>query len=162
MVLVILGALVGVAVLSAGIAGPSRGMKVEAERLQGVLTLLADQALLDNREYGLQISPHAYQVWFYDEAAGQWQVYQKEAYRLPASMQFQLELEGTRLQLAALSEAEQGADQPSEASIAPQILLLSSGELSAFRLRISLKADPKQSYQLHSDGFALPQLESGS
>jgi prepilin-type N-terminal cleavage/methylation domain-containing protein len=52
-VLVILCSLIGIAVLSVGIAGPGRELHNEAERLGGLIGVLAEEAVLDNREYGL-------------------------------------------------------------------------------------------------------------
>ena len=54
-VLVIIGCLVGLAVLSSGVAGPSRELNNEAERLAGLIGVLVDEAVLDNREYGLRL-----------------------------------------------------------------------------------------------------------
>ena len=61
-VLVILGSLIGIAVLSVGIAGPGRELHNEAERLAGLIGVLAEDAVLDNQEYGLLLSREAYQV----------------------------------------------------------------------------------------------------
>ena len=49
-VLVILGSLIGIVVLSVGIAGPSRELHNEAERLAGLIGVLAEEAVLENIE----------------------------------------------------------------------------------------------------------------
>ena len=51
-VMVIISVLIGLAVLSTGFASTSRELDSEAERLAGLIGVLTDEAVLDNREYG--------------------------------------------------------------------------------------------------------------
>src|SRR3990167_10840638 len=73
-VIVILGSLIGLAVLSTGIAGPARELRNEAERLAGLIAVLAEEAVLDNREYGLLLQAEGYRVLRYDTLAARWQI----------------------------------------------------------------------------------------
>ena len=83
-VLVIIGCLVGLAVFSTGIAGPSRELNNEAERLAGLIGVLVDEAVLDNREYGLRLENDRYQVLRFDEAKARWEPVGKQPHVLPA------------------------------------------------------------------------------
>ncbi|MEX6502074.1 type II secretion system minor pseudopilin GspH [Pseudomonas zhanjiangensis] len=152
-VLVILGCLVGLAVLGGGFAGPARELRGEAERLCGLIGVLAEEAVLDNREYGLQLSPDGYRVLGYDSRSGRWHAVDDKPHRLPAWAELSFELEGQPLRLAG------GADEP---DLAPQLLILSSGELSPFRLRLGERRRDGLRLQLSSDGFGLPRVESDS
>ena len=71
-VLVILGSLIGLAVLSVGIAGPGRELHNEAERLAGLIGVLAEEAVLDNQEYGLLLARESYHALRYDPIKQTW------------------------------------------------------------------------------------------
>ena len=68
-VMVVIACMAGLAVVSAGVAGPARELTHEADRLAGLIGVLADEAVLDNREYGLRVERDRYQVFYYDEAS---------------------------------------------------------------------------------------------
>jgi len=154
-VLVILGSLIGVAVLSVGIAGPGRELHNEAERLAGLIGVLAEEAVLDNQEYGLLLSREAYQVLRYDSTKQAWQALSNKPHQLPAWAQLSVELEGAALELPAAE-----GEEPSKTTLVPQLLLLSSGEISPFRLLLGERRADGLRLQLVSDGFQLPKVES--
>jgi general secretion pathway protein H len=153
-VLVILGSLIGIAVLSVGIAGPGRELHNEAERLAGLIGVLAEEAVLDNQEYGLLLSREAYQVLRYDPLKQEWQALAGKPHRLPAWAELSVELEGAALELP-LPEGEERA----KGALLPQLLLLSSGEISPFRLGLAERRADGLRLQLASDGFRLPRVE---
>lgn len=155
-VLVILGTLVSLAVLSVG-NGAGRALRDEGDRLATVMALLLEEATLDNREYGLQLRSDGYRVLVYDDLNSRWQRHPETAdYQLPARLQLSLALDGAPLQLAAVPRVD-GDEQPAAKGEAPpQLLLLSSGELSPFRLQLSERGQGGAAYELHSDGFSLP------
>lgn len=154
-VLVILGSLIGLAVLGSGIAGPARELRGEAERLAGLIGVLAEEAVLDNREYGLRLSGETYQVLRYDPRSGRWQALADKPHRLPAWAELSLELEGEPLQLPTPEGEEDGAKDS-----LPQLLILSSGELSPFRLHLRERRKDGLRLLLSSDGFRLPRVEA--
>lgn len=71
-VLVIIGCLVSVAVLANGNASSGRELRDEAERLAATIAILADEAVLDGREYGLLVTAESYRVLAYDNASCTW------------------------------------------------------------------------------------------
>ncbi len=155
-VLVILGTLVSLALLSVGNGG-GRVLRDEGERLATVMALLLEEATLDNREYGLQLRSDGYRVLVYDDLNNRWQRHPNMAdYRLPERLQLSLELDGAPLQLAAVAVVDDQARPATGVEAAPQLLLLSSGELSPFRLQLSERGKGAGAYELHSDGFNLP------
>ncbi|MGG2397271.1 type II secretion system minor pseudopilin GspH [Pseudomonas sp. SH1-B] len=151
-VLVILGSLIGLAVFSTGLAGPARELRSEAERLSGLIGVLLDEAVLDNREYGLSFTREGYRVLRYDPLRGEWQTVDRQAHRLPQWAELTLEVEGQAENEVAALPSEGGES-------APQLLILSSGELTPFRLRLSERRRDGLRLQLSSDGFALPRVE---
>lgn len=154
-VLVILGSLLGLAVFSLGIAGPERELRNEAERLAGLIGVLAEEAVLDNQEYGLLLSRDAYQVLRYDALTQSWLALAEQPHRLPGWAELSLELDGAALALP-LPEGQ----TPGEGALTPQLLLLSSGEISPFRLRLAERRADGLRLRLVSDGFQLPAVES--
>jgi general secretion pathway protein H len=165
-VLVIIGALVGLAVLSTGIAGPSRELRNEAERLAGLIGVLVEEAVLDNSEYGLRLEPDRYQVLRFDEQKALWSPVGKAPHKLPAWARLAFELEGDALRLAGSRTAPQDQQDPADADeesaepLVPQLLILSSGELSPFRLELQDTHPNGVRLQLSSDGFRLPRVEA--
>lgn len=151
-VLVILGSLIGLAVFSTGIAGPARELRSEAERLGGLIGVLVDEAVLDNREYGLSFTRDGYRVLRYDPQRGEWQALDRQTHRLPEWAEVTLEVEGEVEGEALTLGGEASAD-------APQLLILSSGEMTPFRLRLAERRRDGLRLQLSSDGFGLPRVE---
>ncbi|VFT11080.1 general secretion pathway protein H [Pseudomonas aeruginosa] len=99
-VMVIISVLIGLAVLSTGFASTSRELDSEAERLAGLIGVLTDEAVLDNREYGLRLERDAYQVLRYDEAKARWLPVARDSHRLPEWAELTFELDGQPLVLA--------------------------------------------------------------
>lgn len=160
-VLVLIGSLASLAMLAGGIASPARELTIEAERLAGLIGVLADEAVLDNREYGLRIETGTYQALGYDERSGRWTpLSDKPPHRLPEWAQLELELEGQALTLApANAGGKRSPGKPAIPNAIPQVLLLSNGELSPFRLELSERRAGGARLQLASDGFRLPRVE---
>ncbi|MCF7200851.1 type II secretion system minor pseudopilin GspH [Pseudomonas oligotrophica] len=169
-VLVLLGILVGLAVLASGSSSSSRELQEEARRLAALIGVLSDEAVLDSREYGLLIGEHGYRVLRYDEGDGRW--YEAERVRgrqLPDWMRLELELDGEPLRLVApaggeddragLSREDEPARRRRGPRLEPQLLVLSSGELSPFTLRLAERRTGGNAWRLASDGLRLPQAE---
>lgn len=157
-VLVILGSLVGLAVLSTGIASNARQLRGEAERLASLMAVLVDEAVLDNREYGLQFVANRYQVLQFDEASASWHLLPNSEHRLPVWASVNVWLEGAPLRLGGEQASDEEAADDS-LSLQPQVLLLSNGELSPFRLQLAETGNKALRFELSSDGFALPKVE---
>ena len=168
-VIVILGGLVGLAVLSIGSTHSSRDIRDEAQRLAALISVLADEAVLDSREYGLLIDDEGYRVLHYEEASGRWlEADRREAHQVPEWMRLQLELDGTPLRLVApvrerddpagLSDRRERAQRDTP-RLEPQLLILSSGELSPFSLTLVDRGPEVVAWRISSDGFRMPVAE---
>lgn len=172
-VIVLLGILVSLAVLTTGSSSTSRELRDEARRIAALIGVLSDEAVLDSREYGLLVNHEGYRVLRYDEADARWrEVERRKVHRLPEWMRLELELDGTPLELVApvkqtddragLSDAdsrERKSERKSGPRLEPQLLILSSGELSPFSLRLSERKAAGSTWLIASDGLRLPQAE---
>ncbi|MCJ0975210.1 type II secretion system minor pseudopilin GspH [Pseudomonas sp. PS1] len=166
-VIVILGSLVGLAVLSTGSSSSSRDIRDEAQRLANLIGLLADEAVLDSREYGLLVNRESYRVLRYDEARQRWlDAGDTQAHQPPEFIRMQLELDGTPLELVAPTQREDdraGLSQEGDRErrraprLEPQLLILSSGEMSPFTLTLSDQRPGGSQWVVASDGFRMPQ-----
>lgn len=165
-VIVILGSLVGLAVLSMGSASSSREVRDEAQRLATLIGLMVDEAVLDSREYGLLISKDGYRVMHYDEADARWRdAGDGKAHQAPEWMQLELELDGSPLKLVAPVKREddpiglsddEDRERRRAPRVQPQLLILSSGELSPFTLTFSDNRPGGTGWVVSSDGFSMP------
>ncbi|WP_437881252.1 type II secretion system minor pseudopilin GspH [Pseudomonas sp. LRF_L74] len=170
-VLVILGVLVGVAVLGSGIAdSPARKLDDEAERLGDLLRVLLDEAVLDNREYGVRFDRQTYQVLRYDAPRSRWRTLDDKVHVLPDWVEVRIELDEQAVTLPVDSDKQRaddskqpGKDRDTDSRVvtsAPQLLILSSGEYTPFRLRLASRERGGPALVLSSDGFSDPLIEA--
>jgi general secretion pathway protein H len=120
-VLVLLGIITGFAVISLHVADPEQRLAREAHRLQAVLKLAAEQAVMQSRTLGLNVGDDGYV--FLQRDHGGWRPLHDPALRarhVPTDI---------RLHLSAAPRHERE-------SAAPQVLLLASGELTPFALHV--------------------------
>ncbi len=149
-VVVIVGVLAGAVGLASGARGGAYALREEAERLARVVRLVADEAVLDNREYGLVIDAGGYQVRRHDAHSGRWQpVPDWQPHRLPDGMQLSLAVEGSELGLSAQAL---GRERP------PQLLLSSAAQWTPFSARLHGRRDGGPVYHVQSDGLNDPQV----
>jgi len=114
-VIALMGIVLGTAGLVAG-NSPARQARQEAVHVMQLIQQLREQAVMDGREYGVRIQSTEYQVLRLEPQG--WRPV-GAVRRLADGLQMQLEQEGQRLNLDGS---------------APQLLMLSSDEISAFVL----------------------------
>lgn len=152
-VVVIIGIVSSVVLLSLGVLGDDRDLRQEVRRMASLLDLAADEAVLQGRDFGIEILQGAYRFVEYDPFLGQWhEVLGDDLLRqrdLPEDMRFELFIEDRRVLLNETA-AELAVDDDEEKSkgsstaYAPHGLLLSSGEVSPFSLAVRRDADRRQ------------------
>ena len=132
MVLLITGIIFGLVLLAVD-DGRLRLLERETSRLQALLELALQEAVLTSSDRGLYLHRQGYAFLRYQDE--QWHLLSLDAQlrprQLPPELSLTLEVEGVPIALngGAFDEA---------AEVAPQIYLLSSGEFSAFTLRLQL------------------------
>ena len=129
-VVTIVGVFVGAAVLSIGITGDDRAIEREAFRLTTLLDLVREEALMQNRDYGLLFSESGYRFYLYDHLQLAWLEPEADellsTYGLAGELSLTLSIEDRELDLASSIDTE-GVDAPQ-----PQVLILSTGEVTPF------------------------------
>lgn len=184
-VLVILALFSSMVVLSIGDSF-QRKLLAEAERLQSIMIAASDQAIYSSSELGFYFSDNEYRVLRWDNFSRSWvqpPLQQFLPYTLPEGMKVRLIVDG--FLVPGIEDGEvldidfRNDDENSDISVnlgedndleeegkatdlTPQVLLLSSAEISVFDA--TLYADESVgnsvSYKVHSDGFSLPRVRS--
>jgi general secretion pathway protein H len=123
-VVVIIGVLINYVTISFGRSSPQDQLNTEARRLSSLIPLASEEALLRSALIGVDISEDGYAFLRLDE--GQWQPMDDTLFRprqLPQGMAFSI-----------ASTQQVGEDE--EENI-PEIILLNSGEMTPFELKLS-------------------------
>lgn len=145
-VMVVIGLLAGLVSLAQSDSGGQQALR-EAERLRSLIGLLREDALLSHRDFGLRIDADGYSVQRLG-LDGAW--HPAPGYRpqhLPDTLRLHLERDDASPAPAA------GASRNG-----PQLLVLSSDEVSPFTLQLEYRQVPMLS--LSSDGLEEVRLES--
>lgn len=131
----IIGVLTGLVMLSVGDGGAGRQVEREARRLAAVLELASNAAVRNGTELGLRIDRNEYRfLRLQDE---KWQPIERARrglgeHRLPDGVRLRTRVEGL--------EAELGE---SDETVSPQILILSSGEMTPFEVDVQSTHSPR-------------------
>jgi len=157
-VVVIIGIVASIAILSLNLLGDDRDLQTEARRVISLLEVAQDEAMMQGREFGLEVMASAYRFVEYDPFTNQWvDLLGDDTFRmrqLPDGVEFDLLLEEHHVQLdanpAALEASKDAMDADLGESYTPHILIFSSGDLTPFELHIARLADD-QTVILESD-----------
>jgi general secretion pathway protein H len=153
-VIVIMAVVISVTVLSVSSTGRDSQLDEESRRIEGLVGLLHERALLEGRDFGLRIEPAAYEFVVYDPRRDRWMMLDQEReFRhrdLPRGITFQLQLDSQTVVIKAIDRNLSGGDQPN-----PQVAIAASGEGTPFRL--TLQRDATQA-KASVDGDALGKI----
>ena len=129
---------------------PEELLQTEAQRLDRLLQLALEEAILRGVEYGLEFKPDSYRFLVYADYT--WQSLEADKLlrerQLPENMEFELEIEQIDV---LIEEAENTDDDEEEEKVRPQVFLLSSGEIT-----------PEFSVRLVIPGVATSYIVSGN
>lgn len=134
-VVAIIGLLAGAVTLSWRALGNDQEMDQETGRLRGVIDLLHEEALMQTRDYGLMFTETGYRFYVFDYQTLKWLEPQGddllEPHALRPRLSMVLLLDGREVPLERDFES-QDIKNPE-----PQVMLLSSGEVTPFRIEMS-------------------------
>ena len=137
MVVVIMAVIISLAVLSIGVTGRDTGLDEETRRIQGLMSLLHERALLEGRDFGMRLEPAAYEFVVYDPYKDRWQsMPQDREFRhreLQKGLSFQLQLDSQVVVLKPVDKTFSSAQTPQ----APQLAIAASGEGTPFKLTLT-------------------------
>jgi general secretion pathway protein H len=131
-VVVIIAIIASVAVLSVNALGRDTQIGDETRRLNGLIGMVREQAEMEGRDYGLRLEEGKYDFLLFDVRRNDWLTISEDKLlrprELPAGLRLRLWLEGREIVLRP--PADRKKPRP------PQITLLSSGDITAFDLKI--------------------------
>lgn len=147
-VVLIMAIISGMLLMSLGILGDDRAMQQQARRMSSLIELATDEAIMQGRDFGLEFMQHGYRFVEHDPALDRWhEVVGDELLRprpLEEGMEFELFLEDRPVSLAeeaADTDVEEDSGDRERNGYLPHVLILSSGEVTPFRLRLVRWAD---------------------
>ena len=176
-VLVIISMFSGMIVLSIG-DNFSRELRGEAERFQRLVVAATDEAIYTSSQLGVVIDKNSYSLVRLDTVSQSWQPFNTQAFRmhsLPESMKMTWSVDGftrpgTEDAPQDLSFGDDAVDannnddesDGSGLNLTPQLLMLSSGEVSFFSVEFSAADNiaNNQIVEVLSDGFSAPSIQS--
>jgi general secretion pathway protein H len=135
-VVTIIGIFAGAAVLSLGVLGRDRDSEREALRLKSLLDLVHEEAVMQSRDFGVLFGEDGYRFYTYDYTQAKWVEPVGDAlfapHDLKTPLSLTLEVEDRKLVLdTPKNEGEDAEKEP-----APQVVILSSGEMTPFEAEI--------------------------
>jgi general secretion pathway protein H len=135
-VVVIMAIVISFAILSVGTTGRDAQLDEESRRIEGLIGLLHERALLEGRDFGVRIEPAAYEFVVYDPRRDRWMMLAQESEfrrrNLPKGVSFQLELDS---QIVVIKPIDRNLASD-EAPPGPQVAIAASGEGTPFRLTL--------------------------
>ncbi len=158
-VVVIIGIIATIATLSVGVTSRDQGVDREIRRIQDLLALVSEQAVLQGREYGLTFYAHEYGFSAYDYGIGRWEPLLDDPVlaprKLPPDAVVDLYIDGRQVRVAPQRPQpgpEAQPDQPRSATRGstkrtgtantgkdeemPQVFIMSSGDVTPFEVRL--------------------------
>jgi general secretion pathway protein H len=157
-VVVIMAVVISLAVLSLGVTGRDAQLDEESRRIQGLIGLLHERALLEGRDFGMNIEPNAYEFLVYVPAHDRWEkMKQDQEFRhreLPKGLSFQLQLDSQTVVLKPVDK-----DLKTDQLPTPQIAIAASGEGTPFRLTLQ-RAETHAKASVAGDALGKVSLES--
>lgn len=142
-------------------------LQLEAQRLQALISMATDQAVISNQEYGLSIDDSEYQFLIYDQGndEAKWVPVDDQSMRQFQTRKFP-EGVSVRIQVAGLygnssdDELDNGTlspvqdeedDESKEKPLLPQILMLSSAEVTPFVIRLGYDDEDPAFFELRTE-----------
>lgn len=132
-VMLIITVVISLTVLTVSSTGRDSQLDEESRRIEGLLGLLHERALLEGRDFGLRIEPTAYEFVVYDTRRNLWLMLDQEREfrhrELPKGITFQLQLDSQTVVIKPIDKDLSNGAPPN-----PQIAIAASGEGTPFRL----------------------------
>lgn len=125
-VIVIVAILFTLSVFSIRGSSPEDLIQEEARRLDRLLQLALEEAVLKGEEYGLEFSTHSYRFLMLDEN-NNWQIIETDRLLRERTLPQEMEVELVIEQIDVVVDDNEDSD---EDKLKPQVFLLSSGEIT--------------------------------
>jgi general secretion pathway protein H len=151
-VVVIMAVVIALAVLSIGTTGRDSQLDEESRRIQGLIDILHERALLEGRDFGVRIESTGYEFAVYNADRDRWLTLNDEQEfrhrELPKGVRFQLQLDSVDIVLKPV-ERDALNDRPPPP---PQLAIAASGDGTPFKLTLTREATQARA-SVNGDAF---------
>lgn len=165
-VIVIVATVTSIVVLSVGLLGEDAEIDTERRRFAALIENAQDEAMMQGREFGIELMTSAYRFVEFDPLTREWMdVPGDDLYRLrelPEGLEFELYIDEKRVELS--NDPQELVDPDSQTSSAatrtyvPHLFVFASGEASVFEIRLRR---PQTQMELIMRGDILGEIEFG-
>jgi len=163
-VVIIVATISGIALMSMGLIGDDRELDTERKRLATLIEVAQDEALMQGREFGLELMTSTYRFVEFDPFSFQWsEILGDDLFRLrklPEGMEFELYVEDKRVLLENDPKEFKDPDETGMSltveTYTPHVFVFSSGESTAYEIRLRR---PTNKQQLVMRGNVLGEIE---
>lgn len=172
-VMVLLGLISSIALTTVGGGNQKRELNNEVNRLHAVLRMAAEESIYSNTEIGVVIEEDLYEFLTYDEEEGKWSPAEPHflrSYTLPEWISLDFEREGKERKLLG-SESSLDEDSEFQSTVleteptkTPDLMLLSSGEVTGFTISMQIEDDSSSRTEIKTNQqgeIILPAHEQG-
>ena len=164
-VVFIIATIISITMLSIGVIGEDEELDTERVRLASLIQMIQDEAMLQGREFGIEIMTSSYRFVEFDPLTRQWaEVPGDDLYRLrylPEGLEFELYIDGKRIELQNDPVRLEDPEKPTRAGsqpFAPHLFVFASGEFTAYEI-ILLR--PQTGARLVMRGDVLGEIDFG-
>lgn len=151
-VMVIMAVVISLVTISIGATGRDNQLDTETRRVEALLSLLHDRAVLEGRDFGMKLEPSSYEFMVYDNRRQMWLHFVDDTqYRrrdLPPGLSFELQLDAQKIVLKKVDTTFKKDEAPPP----PQLAVAASGEGTPFRLTLSRDGTPNKA-EVTGDAF---------
>lgn len=174
-VLLVMGILMGTAVISIDVGGDQRAFQAFGQRLIQRIELARDRAIQNNQEWGMRVEADDYFFVAFDEDQRQWSAQQQTPFtadKPPRPVVFQLQVhdqfgvdpdKGMFASIDEQNDSSRASDSSrSPMKRAPDLIFFSSGETMPFDLEVVIEDSASRSadgFRISTDGFQPLRLE---
>lgn len=141
----IIGIVMSVAVLSLSLAGDDREVRKEARRLMSLVEVAQTDAMMQGREFGIEVMSGAYRFVEFDVDNDRWVEPlgddSLKLRQLPEDYEIALYVEDKEILLDAEPAPLASDDQQQQAAYLPHLFVFSSGDSTPFELVITRRTD---------------------
>lgn len=137
-VVTIIGLLAGAVILSTGTVRADRHVEREARRLLSLIELAREEAIMQSREHAILFTPTGYQFYVFDYQTEEWAEPPDDKLLAPRELDEAIRLELLQVEDRDLVldpeslESDEDDDEDDEDAPQPQVMVLSSGEMTPF------------------------------
>jgi general secretion pathway protein H len=140
-VIVIIGTIVSIALLSIGVGSDDEDVDRERRRFASLMEVVRDEAVLQGREFGIEVMQSSYRFVEYDPLARQWveppfdELY--ELRELPEGIEVELFIDDKRIDLQRDPKSLDDPDKDMSSSVQtfePHLFVFASGEGTVFEI----------------------------